>query len=184
MVTIVSKVRCLLRIDSNIGRRKVDAPRRIFNEKEEGALRKGLIAGLAISCAVPGRVECAAHRKTSRTSSSSRTITIWNLKLRESFAIWVCSYLTCSSSYIQPPILINRDRPRTRPRSPHQQRPTRPSLALVRSRRDQADRDSREDSQREDQHHHDPHGDQREFADRNRRCVRRSWLPIHCLYDF
>jgi hypothetical protein len=41
MVTIVSKVRCLLRIDSNIGRRKVDAPRGIFNEKEEEALRKG-----------------------------------------------------------------------------------------------------------------------------------------------
>jgi hypothetical protein len=34
MVMIVSNVRCLFRIASNIGRRKVDATRRIFNEKE------------------------------------------------------------------------------------------------------------------------------------------------------
>jgi hypothetical protein len=32
----VSNVRCLFRIASNIGRRKVDATGRIFNEKELG----------------------------------------------------------------------------------------------------------------------------------------------------
>jgi hypothetical protein len=38
MVMIVSNVRCLFRIASNIGRRKVDATGRIFNEKELGGV--------------------------------------------------------------------------------------------------------------------------------------------------
>src|SRR6476661_7664823 len=38
----MSKVRCRLRIDSNIGRRKVDADGPIFNQKELTAERAGL----------------------------------------------------------------------------------------------------------------------------------------------
>jgi hypothetical protein len=69
----------------------VDAPRRIFNEKEEEALRKGLIASLAISL----RRGCVTdpQLKTSRTSEIEDD---YDLEpQRELSAICVCRYLTC-----------------------------------------------------------------------------------------
>jgi hypothetical protein len=48
MVMIVSNVRCLFRIASNIGRRKVDATGRIFNEKELGVFAVHGLVGVRL----------------------------------------------------------------------------------------------------------------------------------------
>ena len=54
MVMIVSNVRCLFRIVSNIGRRKVDAPGRIINQKEAAPVYDKRF-GAAVSSFVPDR---------------------------------------------------------------------------------------------------------------------------------